>query len=249
MPLPPAARLALTDVQRKQLLAISRHRSTPRGMVLRISIVLGAAEGLANRVLARKLSTSVPTVLLWRKRYESDGLEGLLEERPRSGRPKQISSEQEAAIVEATMKTNCAASGCWGEAVASHHLSERCGIRWAAGRSCDDGGDFSEVVRAEDAGTDDREHLRFDAVTVVEAMDRSARYAEHLARADIRLSSIQRPGQHALEPVHRLLVTVMTVHGRQLRSLTLKASGSSRYESSASRKRGAHAIGFLRSTR
>src|SRR5207344_370616 len=71
----------------------------------RINIVLGAAEGLANRVLARKLSTSVPTVLLWRKRYESDGIAGILEDRPRSGRPKRISGEREAAIVEATMKT------------------------------------------------------------------------------------------------------------------------------------------------
>ena len=105
MPLPPADKLILTDAQRKQLLAISRHRSTPRGIVLRISIVLGAAEGVANRALARKLSTSVPTVLLWRKRYESDGLKGLLEERPRSSRPKRISGEQEVAIVEATMKT------------------------------------------------------------------------------------------------------------------------------------------------
>ena len=105
MPLPPAAKLILTDAQRKQLLAISRHRSTPRGIVLRISIVLGAAEEVANRALARKLSTSVPTVLLWRKRYERDGLEGLLEERPRSGRPKRISGEQEVAIVKATMKT------------------------------------------------------------------------------------------------------------------------------------------------
>ena len=105
MPLPPAAKLILTDAQRKQLLAISRHRSTPRGIVLRISIVLGAAEEVANRALARKLSTSVPTVLLWRKRYERDGLEGLLKERPRSGRPKRISGEQEVAIVKATMKT------------------------------------------------------------------------------------------------------------------------------------------------
>src|SRR6185437_10129657 len=81
------------------------HRGTPGGIVLRINIVLGAAEGLANRVLARKLCTSVPTVLLWRKRYESDGLRGILEDRPRSGRPKRISAEREDAIVEATMKT------------------------------------------------------------------------------------------------------------------------------------------------
>jgi transposase len=72
---------------------------------LRINIILGAAEGMANRALARKLSTSVPTVLLWRKRYESSGLRGLLEDLPRSGRPKRITPEQETAIVEATMKT------------------------------------------------------------------------------------------------------------------------------------------------
>jgi transposase len=105
MPLPPAARLVLTDVQRKQLLTMSLHRSTPRGILLRLHIVLGAAEGVANRVLARKLSTSVPTVLLWRKRYEKSGLAGIVEDHPRSGRPKGISAEREAAIVQATMKT------------------------------------------------------------------------------------------------------------------------------------------------
>ena len=105
MPLPPAAALVLTQTQRRQLVKLSNHRSSPRGIVLRINIVLGAAQGLANRVLARKLGTSVPTVLLWRKRFESDGLAGILEDRPRSGRPKQISAEQEATIVQATMKT------------------------------------------------------------------------------------------------------------------------------------------------
>jgi transposase len=105
MPLPPAARLALSEAERKELVALGRQRSSPRGMVLRINIVLGAAEGLANRVVARKLSTSVPTVLLWRKRFETDGIAGLLEDRPRSGRPKRISEQREAAIVEATMKT------------------------------------------------------------------------------------------------------------------------------------------------
>ena len=105
MPLPPAVGLALDNADRKELMAIRQHRSAPRGLVLRINIILGAAEGLANRVLARNLSTSVPTVLLWRKRYESDGIRGILEDRPRPGRPKRISEEREAAIVEATMKT------------------------------------------------------------------------------------------------------------------------------------------------
>ena len=113
MPLPPAAGLSLSDAERKQLVAIGRHRSSPRGIVLRIEIVLGAGQGLANRVLARKLSTSVPTVLLWRKRYQSDGIAGILEERPRSGRPRRISAERETAIVEATMKTTPKDSTQW----------------------------------------------------------------------------------------------------------------------------------------
>lgn len=105
MPLPPAAKLILTESERKQLKAVSQHRSTPRGILLRVNIVLGAAEGIANHALARKLSTSVPTVLLWRQRYAAGGLSALLEDRARSGRPKQISQEKEAAIVEATMRT------------------------------------------------------------------------------------------------------------------------------------------------
>jgi transposase len=105
VPLPSAAALQLSDSERKQLMAIGRQRITPRGIVLRINIVLGAADGIGNRVLARNLSTSVPTVLLWRKRYEKDGLQGILADLPRSGRPKRITAEREAAIVEATMKT------------------------------------------------------------------------------------------------------------------------------------------------
>lgn len=105
MPLPAAPQLLLSESERKQLLALSRHRSTPRGIVLRLNIVLGAAEGIANHVLARQLSTSLPTVLLWRRRFDSGGLAAVLEDRPRSGRPKQISEQREAAIVEATIRT------------------------------------------------------------------------------------------------------------------------------------------------
>ena len=47
----------------------------------------------------------MPTVLLWRRRYERDGLAGVIEDRQRSGRPKRIGAEKEAAIVEATIKT------------------------------------------------------------------------------------------------------------------------------------------------
>lgn len=105
MPSPPAAPLPLSDGERKDLLQLSRHRSVPQSIALRVNIVLGAAEGIPNKVLARQLSTSLPTVLLWRQRYETERLSGILEDRPRPGRPKRISAATEAKIVDATMKT------------------------------------------------------------------------------------------------------------------------------------------------
>jgi transposase len=105
MPLPPAPRLELPESDHKELVALSRQRSIPRGILLRVNIVLGAAEGRANHLLARELSTTITTVLLWRKRYQTDGLAGLFADRPRSGRPKRISEDKEAAIVKATINT------------------------------------------------------------------------------------------------------------------------------------------------
>ena len=84
---------------------VKKRRSTPQSVVLRINIVLGAAAGSSNHGLARECSTSLPTVLLWRQRFTAQGVAGILQDQPRSGRPKRISSEQEAAIVEATLRT------------------------------------------------------------------------------------------------------------------------------------------------
>src|SRR5215468_640055 len=103
MPRAAAPPLPLTEREREQLLQLMKLRSTPQSVALRIQIVLRAAEGIANKVLARQLSTTLPTVLLWRERYKDGGLAGILEDRPRSGRPKEISAEQEAAIVETTL--------------------------------------------------------------------------------------------------------------------------------------------------
>jgi transposase len=105
MPLPPAPKLVLSNSDRKQLLELSGYRSTPRGIALRVDIILSAAEGIANHAIARNLAASLPTVLLWRKRFQEGGIEALLEDRPRSGRPKQISEQKEAEVVRATIKT------------------------------------------------------------------------------------------------------------------------------------------------
>jgi len=88
-------------------------RSIPQSVALRLRIVLGAADGIGNKVLARQLKTSLPTVLLWRGRYQEEGLAGILEDRPRSGRPKEITAEQEAAVVEKTLHSTPANATHW----------------------------------------------------------------------------------------------------------------------------------------
>lgn len=125
MPRSAAPPLSLRPADRKELLAFRRHRSTPRSIVLRIDVVLGAAEGIANHVLARELSTSLPTVLLWRRRYQSEGIAGLLQDHPRSGRPKTMTAEKEAAIVEATLRTQPPNATHWSvrTMAAAQHVS------------------------------------------------------------------------------------------------------------------------------
>jgi transposase len=100
-----ASGLRITSSQRQRLEAVARHPSTPQRIALRARIVLGAAAGVPNQRLARELETSLPTVLKWRRRWEAEGLSGVLEDRFRVGRPKQISEEEEAAVIEATLRT------------------------------------------------------------------------------------------------------------------------------------------------
>jgi hypothetical protein len=65
--------------------------------------------------------------------------------------------------------------------VVAHGLGERSEVGRASGGSVDDGGEVAEVLRAEDAGADDRERLRVGVVRVVEAMDDPARDQESVA--------------------------------------------------------------------
>jgi hypothetical protein len=85
--------------------------------------------------------------------------------------------------------------------VASHHFGERYGVRRAASCGLDDGGHLAEVLRAKDAGADDREHRRADLMIIVKAVDDPPRDTQHLSRADLGPFSIDRPGQDTLKLV------------------------------------------------
>jgi len=90
MPFPPAPPLQLRRGDRKSLEAMVRKRTLAQRLVFRARIILYCADGLAHRQIKRQLSTSVDTVIRWRKRYEQQGIDGL-QDRPRPGRPPTFS--------------------------------------------------------------------------------------------------------------------------------------------------------------
>lgn len=104
MPLPVRV-IRLRRGDRKRLERLTRSRTTPHRVVERARIVLASAAGESGNAICARLGISRPTVTLWLDRYAAEGLDGLLTDRPRSGRPKRVSPADEAAIVHRTLHT------------------------------------------------------------------------------------------------------------------------------------------------
>ena len=110
MPLP----IRVTTLRRGDRVMLEqwvRARMTPHRLVERARIVLASADGRSGEAICATLGVSRPTVSRWLDRYDAEGATGLLADRPRSGRPKQITPDDEAAIVEATLRTRAPDGG------------------------------------------------------------------------------------------------------------------------------------------
>jgi Homeodomain-like domain/DDE superfamily endonuclease len=79
--------IALSDADRAELQRRARCYSAPHAEVIRAKIVLLAAGGLENTVIAGRLDVQLGVVSKWRKRFAGEGMAGLTD-RPRSGRPR-----------------------------------------------------------------------------------------------------------------------------------------------------------------
>lgn len=77
--------IKLKGSERNRLERTARKYTSLYRDVIRAKIVLLAAEGLDNDVIAERLDTPRQIVSKWRKRFFEEGLAGL-EERPRQGR-------------------------------------------------------------------------------------------------------------------------------------------------------------------
>ncbi len=100
----PLAPLSLSPAEREQLVALTRSRSMPHALVTRAQIVLLAADGVSNTIIAEQLRLSKPTVGQWRQRYLRQRVQGLYDEL-RPGGPRAIRDEQIAHLLRRTLKT------------------------------------------------------------------------------------------------------------------------------------------------
>src|SRR2546422_1479751 len=96
----PAAGAELPDEELATLRRFTRSPSVSAGEALRARIVLESTAGKGTSEIARRLGISRPTVICWRERYHSGGIEAL-RDAPRSGRPRVV---DEAEILARTLE-------------------------------------------------------------------------------------------------------------------------------------------------
>lgn len=100
----PLQPLVLSAEQRTTLESWARRRTTAQALALRARIVMHAADGVSNTVIARRERVTKATVGKWRGRFVRRGLDGLLDE-PRPGAPRTIGAAEVEAVITKTLET------------------------------------------------------------------------------------------------------------------------------------------------
>jgi transposase len=117
-----APSIQLTDDVRATLESWSRGRSTPARLVTRAKIVLLAAEGLENKTIAERVTTTRPTVGHWRTQFARLGISGIEKDATRPGRPRKDRVEVERRIIETTTQTKPRNATHWSTRTLAKHL-------------------------------------------------------------------------------------------------------------------------------
>jgi transposase len=114
-----ARSIVLDADTRKELERLSRSRSESVRLAQRSTIVLLAAAGLDNETIGAELGITRQKAGRWRSRFAELGLNGILREEQRSGRPPLISQKKKAAIVRKTLDEKPENATQWSRALMS----------------------------------------------------------------------------------------------------------------------------------
>jgi transposase len=98
-----AVAIELTVAERAELEGLAGRRRTAQGLARRARIVLGAAEGMENKTIARSVGADENTVGKWRRRFAARRLAGLYDE-PRPGAPRRIGDDEIAETIRRTLE-------------------------------------------------------------------------------------------------------------------------------------------------
>lgn len=108
----PSKPLEISQDTRAELESLASSRSLPASLVLRAKIILLCSEGLTRDAVATEVGVTPQTVGKWRERYRLQGLLGLYDER-RPGKPRAISDEAVAELIQKTLETKPKAGTHW----------------------------------------------------------------------------------------------------------------------------------------
>jgi transposase len=85
--------------EKEELLTMSRSRKIEKRYAERAKIILCSAQGMSLDEIVQKAGLSRPVVNKWRQRFRENGVAGL-KDAYRSGKPKTITPEQKALVIE-----------------------------------------------------------------------------------------------------------------------------------------------------
>lgn len=100
----PARQVEVDEGDREVLERWTRRHTASQALALRARIVLAAAEDGSNIDIAAALGCNPATVGKWRRRYDEQGIDGLLDE-PRVGRPRQVGDDKIERIIVDTLQS------------------------------------------------------------------------------------------------------------------------------------------------
>src|SRR3954451_2219881 len=104
MPSFPVVSIELTEAEREQLESWSRRLTTWRALAERSRIVLSVADGLRSGEVAERVGVHRNTVAKWRRRFEAERLDGLVDE-PRPGQPRTITDQKVDEVIAKTLES------------------------------------------------------------------------------------------------------------------------------------------------